>query len=127
MIEPIRYPRRATHDFPDDPDAPEWLQTLRAACRADGITATAARLGYARSSISLVVHGQYPSTTREIEKAVTRYLDAMVPCPHLGRPITTGICAAAGAGPMPKNDPDRFRLWTACRTCPLNPRPKESR
>lgn len=115
---------RRAHQFPDDPDAPDWLKRLREECRRHGIKATGEKLGYARTSISLVAHGRYPGPTDGIEAAMARYLDRMIPCPHLKREITSAACAAAGAGPMPTNDPDRFRLWTACQTCPLRPKEK---
>lgn len=91
-------------------------------------TAAIARdLGYARTSIALVLSGNYPvEPTRVLAKAVEVY-GADVACPHLGREITRTACDEHRSRPMPTSSAAALKHWTACKTCPraAAPAPKK--
>ena len=98
-----------------------WLARLRAECARKNIKDVAMRLGYARTTISLVLGGRYPGQTDRIERQVIRILGGGVRCPHLKHVIEADACQRTRRGPMPTSDPVRLRHWSACRACPLNP------
>ena len=98
-----------------------WLARLRAECARTSINAVALRLGYARTSISLVLAGRYPGQTDRVERKVERIFGALVTCPHRKTSIEPDDCRSTRRGPMPTSDPVRLRQWSACRACPLNP------
>ena len=100
---------------------PEWLVILRAACAESSIAAVGRQIGYARSSLSLVLAGRYPGGTDKVAEAVMRVLVGRVTCPHLGTDIPAGECRDHAARPMPQSKPAALRHWHACRACPLNP------
>lgn len=106
--------------LPRDSD-PEWLAILRAECARTSIVAVSEKLGYARSSLSLVLTDRYAGSPHKVAEAVMRVLVGRVTCPHLGTDIAAGECRDHAARPMPQSKPAALRHWHACRACPLNP------
>lgn len=88
---------------------------LHAAIAADGVAATARRLGVARTSLSLVYHGRYPGGTARMEERILRVLAR--PCPVYGGPWGRDICPARRAAPMPTSNPYALRQWRECQNC----------
>ncbi|KQI68022.1 hypothetical protein AN189_12960 [Loktanella sp. 3ANDIMAR09] len=97
------------------------MRQLKDECIRTSIQEAADRLGFGRTTVSLVVHGKYPAPTTNVENRVIEIFGGLVPCPHLKRSITADECKRASIGAMPTNSSDRLRHWTACQTCPLNP------
>jgi hypothetical protein len=97
----------------------DWLALLTEEAARTSITATARRLGYSRTSISLVLAGKYPGGT---DKMAARVLEAFrrVVCPLLDKEVTPTECAKHG-GRVPTSSPAALRLWRACQACPHRP------
>ncbi|MGD9611179.1 MAG: LacI family transcriptional regulator [Desulfovibrionaceae bacterium] len=96
----------------------DWRSLLIGEAARTSIAATARRLGYSRTAVSLVLAGKYPGRTDRLAAKVLAEL-GRVTCPHLGREVTPGDCALNG-GRMPTSSPAALRLWRACQTCPHN-------
>jgi len=104
-----------------------WLELLRQQVERKGVRAVAKELGLSASTVSLVVTGRYPASTRKIEDAVRRaYGEGReLECPVLGR-IAVEECVrnweeAQRVG-LRTNDPDKLRLFRTCRACPARER-----
>lgn len=93
----------------------EARELLHAAVKADGVAATARRLGVARTSLSLVYHDRYPGGTARMEERILRVLAR--PCPVYGGPWGQDVCTARRAAPMPTSNPYALRQWRECRNC----------
>jgi hypothetical protein len=85
--------------------------------------ALARELGYARGSISSLLHGRYPANIAQVGVVIRERLACRIPCPHLARDIQPDECkwfrerplsAASGS----KSD---VRHYSACRVCRFNP------
>ncbi|MDO5648364.1 hypothetical protein [Paracoccus sp. (in: a-proteobacteria)] len=99
--------------------APEWLVILRRECNARPIAQVARQLGYARTSVSLAVHGRYGGTGARLAARVMAVFDRPVTCPHLGAPISRAHCADFRTRPLPTNSAADLKHWIACKTCPV--------
>lgn len=99
--------------------AGDWLALLAAEASRTTIAATARRLGYSRTTVSLALAGKYPGGTDKLASTVQRILGGAT-CPHLGRTVTAAECAA-NSDEMPTSSPAALRLWRACQTCPQKP------
>ncbi len=97
----------------------DWRSLLVGEVARTSIAATARRLGYSRTAVSLVLAGKYPGRTDTLAARVLAEL-GRVTCPHLGRTVTPGDCAISG-GRVPTSSPAALRLWRACQTCPHRP------
>lgn len=111
----------------------DWFALLTAEARRTSITATAARLGYSRTAVSLALAGKYPGGTDKLAATVLETF-RRTQCPHLDREVTPVECAKHG-GRVPTSSPAALRLWRACQACPhrpdetpstTNPRPKKA-
>ena len=99
----------------------DWLTLLRQEVDATSITATAAKIGYSRPSISLALAGRYPGGTAKISAAVLSKLQ-VVDCPYLGRQIKGAECKDNALRPMPTGNPQELNFWRACQRCPHSPK-----
>jgi len=99
--------------------AADWQTLLAAEAARTSIAATARRLGYSRTAVSLALAGKYPGGTDKMAATVLDVLGG-VACPQLGREVTAAECADK-AGAMPTSSPTALRLWRACQTCPHRP------
>ena len=90
-------------------------ELLHAAVKANGVAATARRLGVARTSLSLVYHDRYPGGTARMEERILRVLAR--PCPVYGGSWGRDVCTARRAAPMPTSNPYALRQWRECRNC----------
>lgn len=119
-------PPRPVNDYPQLDERARAL-LADAVAREGSITATARRLGYARSSVSLALAGRY---TADVGKLRARILEAfadLVACPHLGRDIPPADCLAHRTRPMPTASRDALKHWQACRQCPNNTNREDGR
>jgi hypothetical protein len=97
----------------------DWTALLADEVARTSITAAAARLGYSRTSISLVLAEKYPGGTDNLAARVLEVFGS-VDCPHLGFPVARARCVAS-SGKMPTSSPGDLRLWRACQACPHRP------
>ena len=102
----------------------DWFALLTEEVANTSIAATARRLGYSRTAISLVMGGKYPGGTDKLAAKVLEVLGS-TSCPHLERTVTPAECAA-NSGPMPTSSPAALRLWRACKACPNKPQTEQS-
>lgn len=102
------------------PTSDRWLPLLRAEAERSSIAATAALLGYSRTSISLVLAGKYPGATGRIASRVLARLDKQS-CPHLGEQISTASCREIALATAPTHHPLKLGHWRACQRCPKRP------
>lgn len=98
-----------------------WEQKLREAVDASSCAAVGRRIGYSRVAVSHIYHGRYGAGTERIRAAFLEAYGDGPECPHLGHQISPAECADHRSGPMPTSNPARFKHWTACQACPLNP------
>lgn len=96
------------------------LELLRAKVAESNCTRVAAAIGYARTSVSLLVNGRYPGNPRKLLDAVVRVY-GRVACPYLGREIAPEECRDHALRPSPTHNPMLMRHWRACQGCPLKP------
>ena len=86
------------------------------------LTKVAGRIGYSRPALSLAMKGAYRANSlQRMEAAIATKLGADVPCPHLGRTISTELCRQTRLQPVPTHDPGELKHWQACKSCPRNP------
>lgn len=98
-----------------------WYRALKDRWEADGPKAVGAVLGYSASAVTGVVKGYYGANIDAFrQRVIERLTEATVDCPVLGE-LQMGACAEHRARPFAPTNPDRVRLWRACRSCPHNP------
>ncbi|WP_315383558.1 XRE family transcriptional regulator [Microvirgula aerodenitrificans] len=96
---------------------PHWLGLLRAEAARTSIAATAALLGYSRTSISLALAGRYTARTDTLARVVVERLDTPVDCPYLGETLESDVCRSYCTGPAPSHNPLKMAHWRACQQC----------
>lgn len=106
-----------------------WYALLKAAVAAAGkrgVQGVSDRLkaagckGVDRSTLSLVLSGNYPADTARIAAKVLKVLGGH-PCPYLGFDIDDAQCREANTGPMPTWDPAAMEQRRACESCAHKP------
>lgn len=98
-----------------------WMRILRDQCDETSITHVADKIGYSRSTISLVLSGKYNGGTDKIAAKVIGTFTDSIQCPHLGHDITQAACADHQSRKMPTSDPAALRHWIVCRGgCPFS-------
>lgn len=94
-----------------------WIETLRDAATTMGsIKAAADAIGYSRTTVSLVLSGNYDRSTAEIAQAVMAKLQK-VACPYLDHMIERETCLRTWKRTMPQSNPEALRHWSHCQTC----------
>lgn len=108
-------------------EEPEWLTLLRSEKdKGKSVSQIAAETGMARSSVSMLLSGNYPAqsldlVTRKHGARVVQIYRDQVLCPHLRRGISAEACRAHAEAPLSASNIERMRHHEACRRCPLNP------
>ncbi|WP_028536179.1 transcriptional regulator [Paludibacterium yongneupense] len=100
---------------------PRWLAWLRTEAAHSNITEVAQRIGYSRTTVSLVIAGKYPGKIDRIAHTVTTMLEARL-CPHLQQPVSEGDCQIAALGPAPTHHPMKLGHWRSCQRCSYRPK-----
>lgn len=95
-----------------------WLDMLRVAVAAKGVSEVARLVGVSHTAVSLALVGKYPAKTTRLAAKVLQKL-GRIACPHLGCEITGVECAAYRNRAMPQSDPTKLKHWVACRRCPI--------
>lgn len=99
----------------------DWEDRLRTEVDASSCAAVGRKIGYSRAAVSHIYHGRYNAGTDKIRVAFEEAYDGGIECPYLNETIARTACAEHRGGPLPTSNPVRFRHWTACRACHLNP------
>lgn len=103
---------------------PAWLDLLRKEVEAlpkpGGIKIVAARIGYSRTAVSLVLADKYPGKTDRLAQRVMEVLGE-VECPSEGRTIAYSECQLMRLREAPTHNPALMRHWRCCQSCPNNP------
>lgn len=101
---------------------PRWLTLMREEAARTNMRALAERLGYSRTTVSLVLSGTYPGST---DKIAQRALDVLelpvtVECPYLGTVLPVADCREYATKRAPTHHPTKMAHWRACQQCQNN-------
>ncbi len=96
---------------------PRWIGLLRQEAKRSTIAASAGRIGYSRTTVSLVLSGKYPGDTSQVAKAVIQHLEQAIACPYLGSEVDSNTCRTYANGPAPTHNPMKMAHWRACQQC----------
>ncbi|MBP9101482.1 MAG: helix-turn-helix transcriptional regulator [Nitrosomonas sp.] len=105
-----------------------WMTLLRRQVEAynaqfrngkGGIKKAAEQLGVSRSTISLILSGQYIASSEHVAKKVLEVF-ARVQCPHLGQDISNQQCRENSSREAPTSSPRAMKHWRACQSCAHN-------
>lgn len=99
---------------------PHWLALLRRAAAASSIGQLAKRMGYSRTTLSLVLAGKYPGDTRHVARKALALLDSCH-CPWLQQDIRQADCRTIALAQAPTHHPGKLAHWRACQHCPQRP------
>lgn len=80
------------------------------------ITAIANDLGYARTSLSLVLAGKYIGSPKRICKKIVEVF-GQVDCPYLEQVIRPEQCVGLSERDAPTHNPSEMKHWRACQRC----------
>lgn len=95
----------------------EQLELLKNKVAATSQADVARALGYSASAISQVLMGKYQGDDATIlQKAEETYGSSTVICPVKGE-IPLAKCAEHKARPFAATNPERVRMYKACRNC----------
>lgn len=95
----------------------DLLQLLRDKCAELSQSRVAAALGYSPSAVNQALHGTYKGDlTNLLRKVAEVFGNETVSCPILGE-IPLSKCAYHHRREFAATNPQRVRLWRACRQC----------
>ena len=96
-----------------------WHDILKREVAASTVTAVAAKIGYARTSVSLALHGRYPGKPpHNTDKIAARILEVFAPkteCPTNRKSSVEHDGDDNAQSPMPTHDPKKLRQWITRR------------
>ena len=96
-----------------------WFATLQAEVANSTRQAVADKLGYSRTTISLVMAGKYPGKTDDVAARVAERLGGFA-CPYDGQTITPEQCRKSAKEAAPTHNPSKMAKWSACQNCQRN-------
>ncbi len=100
------------------PDVPDWVMALAEACAREPQGTVGKRIGYAGSTVSLVLSNTYTGDLPALAQMVRGALMAeTVDCPVLGE-IGRDQCRREQKTPFRATNSTRARLYRACKACP---------
>lgn len=95
---------------------PDWIIVLAEECDRTSQRQVAVRIGYSAGAVNQVLAAKYKAPLGRIEQAVRgAYLSAVVDCPAAGE-IAADRCLEIQRQPWAATNPQRVRLYTACRS-----------
>ena len=101
-----------------------WLNDLQTACDQTSLGEVGRKIGYGKSTISLVLNGKYAGNLNKVRHAVeTKLVAQNIDCPVLGT-ISAETCTDNHSKPLITASSASTRLWRACKNCPFNTRKK---
>lgn len=96
---------------------PDWLQLLKAEAARTSIGDAAIRIGYSRTTVSLVLSGKYLGKTDKVAAAASRVLATSLTCSYSGSDITSEECREKSTSRAPTHKPQAMAQWRACQQC----------
>lgn len=97
---------------------PDWLNVLRAACKARKQNAVAAEIGYSATVVSQVLTGTYRGDLRAVQQKVEGALMGLtVNCPVIGE-LPRNRCLEYQRQPFAATNHVRVQFSRACPSCP---------
>ena len=96
-----------------------WFVTLQTEVANSTRQVVADKLGYSRTTISLVISGKYPGKTDEVAVRVTERLGGFA-CLYDGQTITPEQCRKNAKEAAPTHNPSKMAKWSACQNCQRN-------
>jgi len=101
---------------------PRWLVLMREEAARTTKRALAERLGYSRTTVSLVLSGTFPGSTAKIAQRATEVLElpVQVQCPYLVQALPVADCRAYSTQRAPTHHPTKMAHWRACQQCQNN-------
>jgi hypothetical protein len=101
---------------------PRWLALMRQEADRTTRQSLADRLGYSRTTVSLVLSGTYPGNTEKIATRAIAVLEPVlvVECPYLGVELAIARCAEYSTQRAPTHHPIKMAHWRACQQCQNN-------
>ncbi len=105
----------------------DWRALLEKAIADDsrGMQGVADRIGYSRTTVSLVRAGKYPNADLVGAAVIATYV--LVECPFFGgQSIKPTDCKQYAARDYRAINADQVEHWRACRKCPKNPTRQEA-
>ncbi len=101
-------------------EQPAWLRALAERCHATSQARAAREVGLSPSTINQVLKGTYRGNWERVRTRIEgALLHVAVHCPVLGE-ISSADCLDYQRRPFVATNPQRVRLYKACRTCPHN-------
>ena len=93
-----------------------WFVTLQTEVANSTRQAVADKLGYSRTTISLVISGKYPGKTDDVAARVAERLGGFA-CLYDGQTITPEQCRKSAKEAAPTHNPSKMAKWSACQNC----------
>ncbi len=101
-------------------DEPEYVIVLRDACNRQSQSVVAKRLGYSTTVINQVLKSKYKGDLDRVKSAIEgALLGVTVTCPILG-PLISNKCLELQSLPFAATNPQRVKIYKACRKCENN-------
>lgn len=95
----------------------DWVEVLADQCAQTSQSAVARELAVSPALINQVLKGAYRGNVERVRDLVEGYYcGASVPCPVLGD-VTRDVCRHHQERPFAATNPQRVRLYRACRGC----------
>lgn len=95
---------------------PAWLLVLREQVAESGQRRVAKDIGYSAAVVSQVMNKKYAGDMAQVERRVRgAYMGETVFCPVLGE-ISVNRCLEIQKQPFASTNPQRVRLYRACRS-----------
>ena len=96
----------------------EWFDVLLQKVTELGRRQVETDTGLSKTTLSMVLNKKYNGSLENVGKRVAAaYIRTTVNCPVLGD-IASQRCAAEQQKPFSHSNPQRVRLFRACKTCP---------
>ncbi|WP_413672289.1 hypothetical protein ACEN9H_23515 [Massilia cellulosiltytica] len=106
---------------------PRWLSLMHEEAKRTNKQALADRLGYSRTTVSLVMSGTYPGNTDKIAAKAIEVLEPVLvlDCPYLGVQLPKEQCVEYATQRAPTHHPTKMAHWRACQQCQNNCKGKQ--
>jgi hypothetical protein len=94
---------------------PAWLLALREQVSDKGQRVVGKEIGYSPAVVSQVLNNKYGGDLKQVEKCVRgAYMGETVLCPVMGE-VSVNRCLEVQKQPFASTNPQRVRLYRACR------------
>lgn len=98
----------------------DWVIVLEEECKRTSQKKTADLIGYSPAVVNTVLKGTYKGDLSKVEDAVRGALmHKTLQCPIIGE-LATNRCLEYQKRPFAATNPQRVKLYRACRSCPNN-------